>query len=518
MKRQWDILMDQAARIAVGFDRDSPMIRPEFALAALFYVRHGVCQKIFEYVTTEEEGFQAMYLECLAHHYTVSLPDALNSMEWGKIPQVPMSPIMKKIVRGAKGFWREDHATEPPVDYLLRGILTYDECLPVMELCLEEAMMNREALYSYLVDCSRHFGGSLGMSGIVMKTYTSFADFSSDFDRSFGQTKPEPKAKTQKSRDIGGIEKHLRANVIGQDQAIAAVMRALKKDAAGLKEEHKPVGVFIFAGPTGVGKTELARMLASATKMAFHRFDMSEYGEKHEVSRLYGSPPGYVGNDDGGQLTNFVLKNPQSIILFDEVDKAHPDVLDVLLQIAEEETLTDGLGKTVKFADSVVIITTNAGSAEATKRKVGFGEDGNSTDFRIASYKNAVEKFFRAEIRGRMTDIIIFNDLSPEQILTIAGLELEKLSARIKKSRDITLTVAGEIAPMIVERSDTKTYGARNLKRTIDAVVAESLADRLLESPVHAGTAIHALWITEGRVDFKVVAPKTKSAKGSKAK
>jgi ATP-dependent Clp protease ATP-binding subunit ClpA len=290
-----------------------------------------------------------------------------------------------------------------------------------------------------------------------------------------GKTAKTLKKVKPKKVTLERIEAHLRKSIIGQDPAIEAVVRSIKLAEAGLKDPVKPVGVFLFAGYTGVGKTEMARQLAVATKMPMKRFDMSEYKESHEYAKLIGSPPGYIGYEEGGQLTDFVSKSPKSIVVFDEVDKAHPSVLNLLLNIAEEGALTDGMGMTVRFNQTIVIMTSNVGAREATKEPIGFGV-GDAKNAVAHEFDAAVKAYFKPEFLGRMTAIVVFNPLTPEGINRIISLELKKLDDRCASKLRVTPTVKKCIAGS----SNTSLYGARNIKVTIDRDIAVPLAEYIL--------------------------------------
>jgi hypothetical protein len=507
--RQWDALMGQAARMAKAFDPQNPEIRPEFVVAALPYVERAVCERVYECMLAEEPNFHALFLSSLAEGYKVPLPKVLSERKTEPPPEVGLDEVMQQIVRAAKRHWREKKSRKGavPVDYLLATLLSWDDELPVLDLCLMDVDLERDAILTYLLGSSKYLSGSQGTLHVQIHTFDSLSDMAAYFD---GEAKREArtgkkKPGTPKAPTMDDIEAAISARVIGQPEAVAAVMRALKKHAAGLKEEQKPIAVLLFAGPTGVGKTELARVLANVTGWAFKRYDMSEYSEKHEMSRLYGSPPGYVGYEEGGQMTKFVAANPRSIIAFDEVDKAHPDIMNVLLQIAEEGALTDGQGKTVNFSETVIILTTNIGAKDAARQQMGFGGSGVLSNHRAASFKKALEEFFRPELRGRMTDIVIFNDLSSEQIRTITRLEVAKLNARILKSRGIILSVADDVLDFVAAASDVAQYGARELKSIMDKRVAEPLADFILRAGVATGA--HVLVARDGDVISMKVAP-----------
>ena len=279
---------------------------------------------------------------------------------------------------------------------------------------------------------------------------------------------PVTRLSQSESARLLGLEGVLHERVIGQDEAVSATARAVRRARAGLKDPRRPVGSFIFMGPTGVGKTELCRALAEAMfgdEKAMIRLDMSEYMEKHTVSRMIGSPPGYVGYDEGGQLTERVRRKPYSVVLFDEIEKAHPDVLNLLLQIMEDGRLTDGQGRTVNFQNTVIIMTSNVGaSAFGRQRTMGFGQDeGQARAAREEAIK-ALKATMRPEFINRVDEIIVFNELSREDIDRIAELMIHQVSERLAE-RGIELELSAEAVHMLAEEGYDRQYGARPLRQ-----------------------------------------------------
>ena len=282
---------------------------------------------------------------------------------------------------------------------------------------------------------------------------------------------------------VDKLEARLKAHIVGQDRAVSAVARAVKRNRAGVSAKHKPVS-FIFAGPTGVGKTELVKRLADDL---FHvpetliRLDMSEFMEKESVSRIIGSPPGYVGYDDAGQLTEKIRRKPYSVVLFDEIEKAHPDVLNILLQILDDGRLTDAHGKTVNFENTIIVMTTNAGSEHRTA-SIGFSESSeNAAD--DATIK-ALQSFLRPEFINRVDEIITFRPLSREDFAAIARIMLGELAAALSE-RGLTLTYTDQAAHRIAEESYSERYGARNMRRYIQRHVEDPLAEAVIADYTH---------------------------------
>ena len=277
---------------------------------------------------------------------------------------------------------------------------------------------------------------------------------------------------------IEGLEERLRQRVVGQDEAINAVCRAVKRSRAGISYKRKPVS-FIFAGPTGVGKTELVKVLAADlfhTPETLIRIDMSEYMEKYSVSRLIGSPPGYVGYDEAGQLTEKIRRRPYSVILFDEIEKAHPDVLNILLQILDDGRITDGQGRTVNFENAIIAMTTNAGS-EKSSANVGFvGTEGGITEART---EKALSSFLRPEFINRVDEIVVFKSLTRENFSSIARIMLNDLGG-VLAEKGISFEYTDDVAVLVAEKSYSVKYGARNMRRFIQREIEDRLAEIMI--------------------------------------
>ena len=291
----------------------------------------------------------------------------------------------------------------------------------------------------------------------------------------------------EESDRLLNMEKILHERVVGQDEAVSAVARAIRRGRVGIKDPKRPTGSFIFLGPTGVGKTELCKALAQAMfgdENAMLRLDMSEYMEKHTVSRLVGSPPGYVGYDEGGQLTEAVRRKPYSVVLFDEIEKAHPDVFNMLLQILEDGRLTDSQGRTVDFKNTVIIMTSNIGARRIIEKQtsLGFGDTADSTE--NVSVRDLVmdelKQVFRPEFLNRVDDIIVFNKLTKDEIKQIAGKMLETLRKRLD-GLGVKLSFTDKAIEKIADEGFDDTYGARPLRRAITTNIEDKLSERMLE-------------------------------------
>ncbi len=307
---------------------------------------------------------------------------------------------------------------------------------------------------------------------------------------------PVTKLTEDESQKLLHLEEILHERVIGQDEAVRAVSRAIRRARAGLKDPHRPVGSFIFLGPTGVGKTELSKALAAAMfgdENAIIRMDMSEYMERHTVSKLIGSPPGYVGFDDGGQLTEKVRRKPYSVVLFDEIEKAHPDVFNILLQILEDGRLTDSRGRTVDFKNTVIIMTSNIGASRiGAKSKIGFGqaeEDPSGYEHMKEHMMEELKRSFRPEFLNRIDDIIVFHNLDEEDTLKIAALMLKSISQRLTE-RNIHLSYTDEVVAKLAKMGFDAEYGARPLRRLMQQTVEDKLSEEILEGNVRLGDEV----------------------------
>ena len=302
---------------------------------------------------------------------------------------------------------------------------------------------------------------------------------------------PASKIKEEEFKRLAELDQRLRAHVVGQDEAIAAVSAAIRRNRVGISPKHKPVS-FIFVGPTGVGKTELVKQLADDLFNApesLIRLDMSEFMEKHSVSRIVGSPPGYVGYDEAGQLTEKIRRKPYSVVLFDEIEKAHPDVLNVLLQILDDGQITDAHGRKVNFENTIIVMTSNAGSDTKSAGAVGFG--GSADDQGKERTMKALRDFLRPEFLNRVDEIICFNHLSKENFAGIARIMLEELRKSLS-DKGYTFRYDDALVDYLVEKSYSMTYGARNLRRLIQKELEDPMASRIIDSFEHPITQISA--------------------------
>jgi ATP-dependent Clp protease ATP-binding subunit ClpC len=296
---------------------------------------------------------------------------------------------------------------------------------------------------------------------------------------------PVFKLTEEESAKLIFMEDELHKRVIGQEDAIAAISKSIRRQRAGLKDPNRPSGSFIFAGPTGVGKTELAKALAEFLfddEGALISLDMSEYGEKHTVSRLFGAPPGFVGFEEGGQLTEKVRRKPFSVVLFDEIEKAHPDIFNSLLQILEEGRLTDGQGRVVDFKNTIIIMTTNLGTRDISRGAMGFNLEGdNANDYERMKGKvnEELKKSFRPEFLNRVDETIVFPQLIKSELVQIVDLFIKRLGIRLE-DRDMTISVSQSAKDRLIEIGFDPTLGARPLRRAVQREIEDKLSEKIM--------------------------------------
>lgn len=320
-----------------------------------------------------------------------------------------------------------------------------------------------------------------------------------------GWTKiPVQKLQEKETERLRKLEEILHKRVVGQEEAVSAVSKAVRRGRAGLKDPRRPIGSFLFLGPTGVGKTELSKALAEAVfgkEDKIIRVDMSEYMEKHSVSKMIGSPPGYVGYEDGGQLSEKVRRNPYSVILFDEIEKAHADVFNILLQILEDGHVTDAHGRKVSFKNTIIIMTSNAGAQQIVSPKhLGFGiNEDEETDYKKmkSSVMEEVKRIFKPEFINRIDEVLVFRVLNKEDIKEIVQILLGSFIKRVKEQMEISLEVTEAAIAHIAESGFDKTYGARPVRRAIQTQIEDGMADRLLSHEIKQGDNVIADYIDE---------------------
>jgi ATP-dependent Clp protease ATP-binding subunit ClpC len=330
---------------------------------------------------------------------------------------------------------------------------------------------------------------------------------------------PVTKVSQSETGKLVKMAESIRGKVIGQDEAVDKVVKAIQRNRAGLKDPNKPIGSFFFLGPTGVGKTQLAKVLAKNlfdSEDSLIRIDMSEFMEKFSISRLVGAPPGYVGYEEGGQLTEKVRRKPYSIVLLDEIEKAHPDVFNLLLQVLDDGHMTDGLGRKIDFKNTILIMTSNIGARQLADfgTGVGFGtksqEDAKTENSKLV-IQNALRKAFSPEFLNRVDDMIMFKSLGKPEILKIIDIELEKLYQRIN-GLGYQVELSEKAKDFIVERGYDEKFGARPLKRAIQKYIEDPLAEEIINSSLKEGDTI-LLDLEDGKEELSVVIKKSKATK-----
>ena len=320
---------------------------------------------------------------------------------------------------------------------------------------------------------------------------------------------PTERLSESESSKLLRLEKELSASVIGQDEAVGAVSRAIKRGRVGLKEAGRPIGSFLFLGPTGVGKTELSKTLARVlfgTENALIRVDMSEYMEKHTVSKMIGSPPGYVGYEEGGQLSEKVRRNPYSVILFDEIEKAHPDVFNILLQVLDDGHITDSGGRKVSFKNTIIIMTSNAGANRIIDpKKLGFitqTDEKSDHDRMKSGVMEEVKNTFKPEFINRIDEIVVFRTLNDDDLKKIVSLQVKDLCARAREARGIKLHITDSAKKLVAAKGNDKKFGARPIRRAIQTMLEDPLSLEILEGKFKEGDDV-TIAAKGGKIVFK---------------
>lgn len=306
---------------------------------------------------------------------------------------------------------------------------------------------------------------------------------------------PIEKISQQEAFKLLNMEKTLQTQMIGQKEAVSCVSRAIRRAKVGIRDPNRPIASFLFTGPTGVGKTELAKLVAQeyfGTKDAMVRVDMSEYMEKHEVSKLFGSPPGYIGHDDGGQLTEAIRRKPHSLVLFDEIEKAHRDVFNAMLQILDDGRLTDGKGRVIDFKNTIIILTSN----------IGGQLDGKFEQVKLQVCELLKAKF-SPEFLNRLDDVIIFKHLKKKHLRMIVEVMLKEFIERVKEKKEIVIKITDKVREKVIEEGYSPSYGARPLRRAIIRILEDSLCDNILSGRLKAGDKVTVDVNLQGEVIFK---------------
>ena len=319
----------------------------------------------------------------------------------------------------------------------------------------------------------------------------------------------------EESERLLKLEQILHERVVGQDEAVTAISKAIRRGRVGLKDPKRPIGSFLFLGPTGVGKTELCKALAEVmfgTENALIRVDMSEYMEKHSISKMIGSPPGYVGYEGGGQLSEKVRRHPYSVILFDEVEKAHPDVFNILLQVLDDGHITDSQGHKIDFKNTVLIMTSNAGAENIiAPKQLGFlskDDEREKYDRMKNGVMDEVKRMFKPEFLNRIDDIIVFHPLTKEHMKAIVTIMLGTVEKRTKQQMSIRLNAGDDVKEYLIDKGYDEKYGARPLKRTIQNLIEDRLAEEILEGRVREGDSVK-ITVRDGALKFSARHPQT---------
>jgi len=390
-----------------------------------------------------------------------------------------------RILRGLKGVYEEHHG------------LRYTDAALRSAVELSARHINDQALPDKAIDVIDECGAWLSLQGGKRKRKTVRPPDIEAVVARIARIPPRSVSATDREQ-LMHLERDLKLLIYGQDEAISAVSSAIKLGRSGLGQPDQPVGSFLFTGPTGVGKTELARQLATVMGIEFLRFDMSEYMEKHTVSRLIGAPPGYVGFDQGGLLTDAVIKTPHAVLVLDELEKAHPDVFNILLQVMDHATLTDNNGRQADFRNIILIMTTNVGARDLERRGVGFAGGSGAADHKST---RALERAFSPEFRNRLNEIVHFNRLSPDVVRRVVDKFLDELDGQLCAQR-VTLHVSDEAKDWLGQEGYDESFGARPMARLIHEKLKAPLAEELLFGKLNGGGEVHVELI-DGKLEFR---------------
>ncbi len=410
--------------------------------------------------------------------------DRALSRRFEKI-EISEPPIKEtiQILKGLKSRYEEHH-----------GIVYTDQAIKSAAE-LSSKFLNDRFLPDKAIDVIDEAGAYIRLSGSPRRKYINPADIEKIIAKM--ARIPARSVSTSDRNKLESLEDELMSVVFGQDEAIQSLVTAIKRSRAGLGTPGKPVGSFLFTGPTGVGKTEVSRQLARILGVEFMRFDMSEYMEKHTVARLIGAPPGYIGFDQGGLLTDGIRKHPYCILLLDEIEKAHPDLFNILLQVMDHATLTDNNGKKADFRNVIIIMTSNAGSREMSSRSIGFGDSGKDAEHKG---QKAIEKLFNPEFRNRLDGIISFHALSVEIMKLIVDKFIKELNEQLS-AKKVVLTITPEVRTWLAEKGYDPTYGARPLDRLIQAEIKDGLSEEILFGRLNKGGVI-TVDLKDGKLVF----------------
>ena len=378
-----------------------------------------------------------------------------------------------KILKGLRSRYEEHH-----------GIAYTDPALKAAAE-LSAKFLNDRYLPDKAIDVIDEAGAYIRLSGPSTRKKINPADIEKIIAKM--ARIPTQSVSTSDRSKLESLEGGLKQVVFGQDDAIRALVTSIKRSRAGLGTPSRPVGCFLFTGPTGVGKTEVTRQIARILGVEFMRFDMSEYMEKHAVARLIGAPPGYIGFDQGGLLTDGIRKNPHCVLLLDEIEKAHPDLFNILLQVMDHATLTDNNGKKADFRNVILMMTSNAGTREMSQQTIGFGDVSKDT---ASKGKVAIEKMFSPEFRNRLDEIIHFNSLDLEIMKKVVDKFMLELNNQLAVKK-VVLTISDDMRTWLAKKGYDPRYGARPLARVIQTEIKDALSDEILFGEMQKGGAVH---------------------------
>jgi ATP-dependent Clp protease ATP-binding subunit ClpA len=388
-----------------------------------------------------------------------------------------------KILKGLRSRYEEHH-----------GIVYTDSALKAAAE-LSAKFINDRYLPDKAIDVIDEAGAFVRLSGAASRTKINPADIEKIVAKM--ARIPTQSVSTTDRGKLENLENGLKKVVFGQDDAIKALVTSIKRSRAGLGTPQRPVGCFLFTGPTGVGKTEVARQVAMILGVEFMRYDMSEYMEKHTVARLIGAPPGYIGFDQGGLLTDGIRKHPHSVLLMDEIEKAHPDLFNILLQVMDHATLTDNNGKKADFRNVILMMTSNAGTREMSQQTIGFGDVRKDT---VSKGMKAIERLFSPEFRNRLDEIITFNALNLEIMEMVVDKFMAELNGQLALKK-VALTISPAVRTWLAKKGHDPQYGARPLTRVIQAEIKDQLSDEILFGKIQKGGLVH-VDLTDDKLTF----------------
>jgi ATP-dependent Clp protease ATP-binding subunit ClpA len=361
---------------------------------------------------------------------------------------------------------------------------------------LSAKFLNDRFLPDKAIDVIDEAGAFVRLSGAVNRKKINPADIEKIVAKM--ARIPTQSVSTSDRTKLENLEEGLKRVVFGQDDAIKALVTSIKRSRAGLGTPERPVGCFLFTGPTGVGKTEVSRQVAAILGVEFIRYDMSEYMEKHAVARLIGAPPGYIGFDQGGLLTDGIRKHPHSVLLLDEIEKAHPDLFNILLQVMDHATLTDNNGKKADFRNVILMMTSNAGTREMSQQTIGFGDVRKDT---ASKGLKAIEKMFSPEFRNRLDETINFNALNPEIMEKVVDKFMAELNGQLA-AKKVVLTISEKVRTWLAKKGYDPQYGARPLARVIQTEIKDALSDQILFGQMQKGGEVR-IDLKKDKLDFK---------------